>query len=50
MRDYFTVSDHSHAKLLIASAKKITAQLDCQKEPEYPDPKVVAPPPKPGLR
>nr|WP_198270174.1 hypothetical protein [Streptomyces sabulosicollis] len=50
MRDYFTVSDHSHAKLLIASAKQITSKLDCQKDPEYPDPKDVAPPPKPGLR
>ncbi|SEC69664.1 hypothetical protein SAMN04490356_5155 [Streptomyces melanosporofaciens] len=50
LRDYFTVSDHSHAKLLIASAKKITSQLDCRETPEYPDPKDVAPPPKPGLR
>ncbi|GAA1700459.1 hypothetical protein [Streptomyces yatensis] len=50
MRDYFTISDHSHAKLLIASAKKITSQLDCREDPEYPDPKDVAPPPKPGLR
>ncbi|MFI0772544.1 hypothetical protein ACH4TQ_47970 [Streptomyces sp. NPDC021218] len=50
LRDHFTVSDHSHAKLLIASAKKTTSQLDCREAPEYPDPKVVAPPPKPGLR
>ncbi|MBU3865965.1 hypothetical protein KN815_18355 [Streptomyces sp. 4503] len=50
MRDHFTVSDHSHAKLLIASAKKITSQLDCREAPEYPDPKIVAPPPKAGLR
>ncbi|MFI0769727.1 hypothetical protein ACH4TQ_33270 [Streptomyces sp. NPDC021218] len=50
MRDYFTISDHSHAKLLIASARKITSQLDCREAPEYPDPKVVAPPPKAGLR
>ncbi|WP_413801716.1 hypothetical protein [Streptomyces iranensis] len=49
MRDYFTVSD-SHAKLLIASAKQITSKLDCREDPEYPDPKVVAPPPKRGLR
>ncbi|MBL1120118.1 hypothetical protein JK364_48675 [Streptomyces sp. 110] len=50
MRDYFTVSDHSHAKLLIASAKQITSTLGCREDPEYPDPKVVAPPPKRGLR
>ncbi|WP_413806862.1 hypothetical protein [Streptomyces sp. OE57] len=50
MRDYFTVSDHSHAKLLIALAKRITSDLDCREDPEYPDPKVVAPPPKRGLR
>ncbi|CDR06084.1 hypothetical protein GCM10022420_076600 [Streptomyces iranensis] len=50
MRDYSTVSDHSHAKLLIASAKQMTSDLDCREDPEYPDPKVVAPPPKRGLR
>ncbi len=50
LRDHFTISDHSHAKLLIASAKKITSQLDCREAPAYPDPKVVAPPPKSGLR
>lgn len=50
LRDYFTVSDHSHAKLLIASAKQITSTLGCREDPEYPDPKVVAPPPKRGLR
>ncbi|MBI0312487.1 hypothetical protein [Streptomyces javensis] len=49
MRDHFTVSDHSHAKLLIASAKKITARLDCREAPAYPDPEDVAPPPDPGL-
>ncbi|MCQ8194593.1 hypothetical protein [Streptomyces rugosispiralis] len=50
MRDYFTISDHSHAKLLIASAKQITSTLDCREDPQYPDAKVVAPPPKRGLR
>ncbi|WP_143645273.1 hypothetical protein [Streptomyces antioxidans] len=50
MRDHFTVSDHSHAKLLIASAKGITSRLDCRGAPAYPDPKDVAPPPDPGLR
>ncbi|AQA09488.1 hypothetical protein [Streptomyces malaysiensis] len=50
MRDYFTLSDHSHAKLLIASAKKVTSQLDCREDPEYPNPKDVAPPPDPRLR
>ncbi|MGV9847796.1 hypothetical protein ACWDWU_03190 [Streptomyces sp. NPDC003442] len=50
MRDHFTVSDHSHAKLLIASAKRTTSRLDCREAPAYPDPKVVAPPPDPGLR
>ncbi|MEV6133484.1 hypothetical protein AB0M05_42925 [Streptomyces violaceusniger] len=50
MRDYFTISDHSHAKLLIASAKQITSQLKCREAPKYADPKDVAPPPKRGLR
>ncbi|MER8161789.1 hypothetical protein [Streptomyces sp. NPDC094472] len=50
LRDYFTVSDHSHAKLLIASAKKITSRLGCRDDPEYPAPKDVAPQPEPGLR
>ncbi|WP_262700223.1 MULTISPECIES: hypothetical protein [Streptomyces] len=50
MRDHFTISDHSHAKLLIASAQKITSRLDCREAPAYPDPEDVAPPPDPGLR
>ncbi|WP_137969678.1 hypothetical protein [Streptomyces antimycoticus] len=47
LRDAITVSAHSHAKLLIATAKKVTSAMACQKQPQYPAPESVAPAPKP---
>ncbi|AXK35399.1 hypothetical protein DVA86_24870 [Streptomyces armeniacus] len=47
LRDEFAVSAHSHAKLLIATAKKVTSAMDCREQPDYPDPETVAASPKP---